>query len=147
MANLEISAGSVVLDFGCGPGHFTTLLAERVGNDGLVFAVDIHPLAISMVEKRAERRRYSNIRMVQSDCCTPLADNIVDYVVFFDVFHMLKNPQVVIDELHRVLKPQGVLYFSDHHMKEAAGIEAMTCSGRFTLEALRQLVSSFRKRS
>jgi len=38
--------GMTVVDYGCGPGRYSIKFAEIVGNQGLVYAVDIHELAI-----------------------------------------------------------------------------------------------------
>ncbi len=35
-----------VLDYGCGPGSYLGPTAELVGKSGMIYALDIHPLAI-----------------------------------------------------------------------------------------------------
>ncbi len=40
-----IRKGSVVVDYGCGPGRYTIPVARMVGKEGRVYAIDIHPLA------------------------------------------------------------------------------------------------------
>ena len=45
LAEAEINPGSKVLDYGCGPGTFTIMIAEKIGQSGIVYALDIHPLA------------------------------------------------------------------------------------------------------
>jgi trans-aconitate methyltransferase len=46
---IPLKAGDTVLDYGCGPGSYIPELAARVGENGAVIAVDIHPLAIQRV--------------------------------------------------------------------------------------------------
>ena len=46
----EIQRGFHVLDYGCGPGGYVIPLAELVGTSGKIYALDIHPLAIEMVQ-------------------------------------------------------------------------------------------------
>ena len=48
-----VSPGMRVLDFGCEPGRYTIPAASLVGPEGIVYAVDVHLLAIRMVEKAA----------------------------------------------------------------------------------------------
>jgi len=40
-----ISEGMTVIDYGCGPGRYTTEFAKIVGEKGKVYAVDIHEMA------------------------------------------------------------------------------------------------------
>jgi len=44
--------GDIILDYGCGIGFNTIPAAEIVGEEGTVYALDIHPLAIKSVEKK-----------------------------------------------------------------------------------------------
>jgi ubiquinone/menaquinone biosynthesis C-methylase UbiE len=113
-----IKPGFHVLDYGCGPGSYIRSLAELVGNPGKIYALDIHPLAIKMVQGIVTKNNLTNVKTVFSDCDTGLPDNSVDVVLLYDVFHNLSEPNEVLQELHRVLKPNGILSFSDHHMKE-----------------------------
>lgn len=115
---VEIKSGYHVLDFGCGPATFTKMIAEKIGNSGKLYALDIHPLAIKTVEKLIRRKKYTNVNTILSDCDTFLAPGSLDLVIFFDVFHILNNQSEVLKELHRVLKQDGIMCFSDHHMKE-----------------------------
>ncbi|HEQ78695.1 MAG TPA: class I SAM-dependent methyltransferase, partial [Euryarchaeota archaeon] len=110
LAEIEIKPGSHVLDFGCGPGSFTTMIAEKVGPSGIIYALDINPLAVGMVERKARKKGLSNIRTIRSNCVTSLPDDCLDYAICFDVFHCLDNHQEVLNELHRVLKPRGTMY-------------------------------------
>lgn len=49
-----IEKGSVIMDFGCGPGSYVNELSKRVGNNGVVYAVDVHHLAIESVKKKSK---------------------------------------------------------------------------------------------
>jgi ubiquinone/menaquinone biosynthesis C-methylase UbiE len=54
-------------------------------------------------------------------------------VLVYDIFHDLKNRDAVLEELHRVLKPEGGLSLSDHHLKEEEIISVITNGGLFNL--------------
>lgn len=118
LAEVNIEPGFNVLDYGCGPGSYTTVAAKLVGETGMVYALDIHPLAVKQVQKMAAKRNLSNIETILSDCATGLPDASIDLALLFDTFHELEKPQAVLAELHRVLKPDSVLSFNDHHLKE-----------------------------
>ncbi len=118
LKEVGIKQGFHVLDYGCGPGSYITAAAELVGNSGKVYALDIHPLAIKMTQDIISKNKLKNVETILSDCKTGLPDNSVDAALLYDTFHDLSNPKEVLQELHRVLKPGGLLSFSDHHMKE-----------------------------
>jgi len=130
---VDIKPGCHVLDFGCGPGVFSLNIARRTTDSGRVNALDIHPLAVKSVEKKAVQEGLNNIKTILSSCSTSLSDNCVDLAILFDVFHMLDNQEKVLMEIHRVLKSEGILYFSDHHMKEPEILERLSNSGLFKL--------------
>jgi len=133
LKEVGIKAGFHVLDYGCGPGGYIIPLAELVGKSGKVYALDIHPLAIRKVQDIASKKRLANVETILSDCQTGLLDNTLDAVLLYDAFHHLSNPDVVLRELHRILKPDGILSFSDHHMKENEIVSQVTNNGLFRL--------------
>ena len=140
-----IEEGFQVLDYGCGPGSYITLLSDLVGPSGKIYALDIHPLAIQTVKRRATIRKLTNVETIKSDCQTGLPDQSVDVALLYDVFHDLDNPKEVLRELHRILKPNGILSFSDHHLKEAEIISGVTKGDLFKLAHKGQKTYSFQK--
>lgn len=134
LAEVEINPGYKVLDYGCGPGAFTIMIAEIIGQSGIVYALDIHPLAIKAAKQKARKKNLSNIKTILSSCSTSLPDNSLDLVIFFDVFHTLNNQEKVLIELHRTLKLDATMCFSDHHMKEIEILKRLTEKGLFKLK-------------
>jgi ubiquinone/menaquinone biosynthesis C-methylase UbiE len=126
-----IKPGSCVLDYGCGSGSYIVPLAQLVGASGEICALDIHPLAIKEVQKKATQKAIMNLKTIESDCNTGLPDNKVDVVLLYDTFHNLSQPDEVLRELHRVLKSDGTLSFSDHHMNEKDILAEVTNTGLF----------------
>jgi len=133
LKEVGIKSGFHVLDYGCGPGSYIAPLAELVGKSGKIYALDIHPLAIQAVQGIASRKQLTNVETICSDCKTELPDNSVDVVLFYDTFHTLGDPDRVLEELRRVLRPNGILSFSDHHMKEDEIVSRLTNRGLFRL--------------
>ncbi|MHA2013434.1 MAG: class I SAM-dependent methyltransferase, partial [Candidatus Helarchaeota archaeon] len=115
---LNIKKGSIILDYGCGPGSFSIAAAQLVGNTGKVYALDILPIAIEYVKKKAERKKLTNIETIISNCDTGLNDGSVDIIFLFDILHDLKDPNKIITELFRILKVNGILSISDHHLNQ-----------------------------
>jgi len=133
LKEVGIQSGFHVLDYGCGPGSYIVPVRELVGKSGRIYALDINPLAIQKVQSLVSKRQLTNVETIHSDCKTELPDSSVDVVLLYDTFHALRDPNGVLKELHRVLKPDGVLSFSDHHMKENEIISKVTNGGLFRL--------------
>jgi len=108
------------------------LLSDR-GLFAKRLALDVHPLAIQMVRNTASKQHLTNVETICSDCKTGLPDNSVDVVLLYDVIHDLSNPGEVLEELHRVLKSNGILSVNDHHMKENEIVFKVTNKGLFKL--------------
>jgi ubiquinone/menaquinone biosynthesis C-methylase UbiE len=140
-----IRKGFHVLDYGCGPGSYVGPLAERVGATGMVYALDMHPLAIQMVERIAGKRNLTNVKTIHSACETGLPDQSLDAALLYDVFHDLIQPAKVLKELHRVLKSGALLSFSDHHLGEQKIVSELTKEGLFRLNEKGRTTYSFQK--
>ena len=56
-----IENGSVVVDFGCGPGSYIERASRAVGDTGKVYAVDVHELAIKSVNAKARKKSLNNV--------------------------------------------------------------------------------------
>jgi ubiquinone/menaquinone biosynthesis C-methylase UbiE len=141
----DIREGLLVLDYGCGSGSYITAVAELIGKSGKIYALDIQPFAIEMVEKIAATKQLENVETILSDRKTGLADDSIDRVLLYDVFHDLTDPDGVLEELHRVLKSGGILSFSDHHLKENEIVSRLTKTEYFTLLRKGQKTYSFIK--
>lgn len=61
-------------------------------------------IGIDIDKKNSKADIYADIT------CVPLDDNTADIVVSFFVLEHVENPQKVIDEMYRVLKPNGRLF-------------------------------------
>jgi len=140
-----IEPGFQVLDFGCGPGAYIIPLADLVGKSGKIYALDIHPLAIKAVKRLADRKQLTNVETIYSDGKTGLPDNSLDVVLLYDILHDLHNPDMVLAELHRVLKPTGILSLSDHHLKDDEMVARVASGGLFKSARKGERTHSFSK--
>ena len=80
---------------------------------GKVYALDCFPRQLKIVEERSRREGLTNIETILSDNKTGLPDECIDIVWMCDVFHEVKQRRAVLQELHRVLRRQGVLAIYD----------------------------------
>ncbi len=146
LSEAPIKSGDAVLDYGCGTGSYTFVVAKIVGPRGRVVAVDIHPLAITHIKNIIQNRDIKNVEPVLTDCDTGLENESMDVILLFDIFHMFLDPDRNLREMARVLKPNGTLSFNDPHMHEKAIIDGMTSSGLFEFAGKGEHLYSFRKK-
>lgn len=137
--------GFKVLDYGCGPGGYVPAVSQAIGSTGKLYALDALPIAIEMVKKVVAKNGLKNVEAILSDCATGLQNEELDAVLLYDVFHDLSDQDAVLNELHRVLKPNGQLSFSDHHLEENDIISKITGSGLFKLQKKGKYTYSFAK--
>lgn len=130
-----IKEGARVLDFGCGPGSYTVAAAKLVGAAGRVYALDIHPRAFASARSRAAAEGVSDVVITLDGRADTVADACLDAVILFDVFHLLGDQPAALREISRMLKPEGRLLFSDHHMKREAILAGVTNGGLFAPES------------
>lgn len=125
-----INKGDVVVDYGCGPGMHIKRASELVGNKGLVYAVDIHELAIRSVEKLIVKNKLSNVRTLQTEGNkVGIKDNAADLIYALDMFHMVKDHSRFLLELNRIGKPNCVLILEDGHQSRKKSKEKVERSG------------------
>jgi 2-polyprenyl-3-methyl-5-hydroxy-6-metoxy-1,4-benzoquinol methylase len=145
LLEIGIEPGAQVLDYGCGPGSFSVEAAKLVGEDGKVFAVDIHPTAIKSVKQRAATAGVTNIVPIEADSPAGLETESMDVVILYDIYHHFPDPDAIARELHRVMKPDAVLSFSDHHMKKEAILSGVPTNGLFELSKKGNRTYTFKK--
>lgn len=125
-----IEKGQTVIDYGCGTGSYLKRASELVGAEGVVFAVDIHELAIEAVSRRIEKDKLSNVTALLAVANnTSLPDEIADVIYALDVFHMVQRPEAFLKELNRICKRKGELYIDNGHQTRARAIAKMKSSG------------------
>jgi ubiquinone/menaquinone biosynthesis C-methylase UbiE len=106
----SVDEGAVFVDVGCGDGFFSVLAARKVGESGMVYAVDIDVEAIERLKTKARERRLMNIRTKvgaaeETIFCTACAD-----IIFYSmVLHDFKDPAQVLRNARKMLKPSGIL--------------------------------------
>lgn len=102
-----IAAGQEVLDAGCGAGWGTALLAAA----GAQRTVGIDSSEEALADAR--RRTGETAELIRGDLCElPFDDASFDLVVCFDEVGRIADPDVALEELRRVLRPNGVLLIS-----------------------------------
>jgi ubiquinone/menaquinone biosynthesis C-methylase UbiE len=103
MDTLGIVPGKSVADIGAGSGFFTVLAARRVGDKGMVYAVDINPEAIQYIDARLKKEDLHNVKTVLGKPDNPLLPAPVDAVLLLKTYHEIAQPVVLFRNLRHSL--------------------------------------------
>jgi SAM-dependent methyltransferase len=107
---LDLRPGMTVADVGAGSGYYTVRLAQKVGPEGRVYATDIQPGMLSLLQRRATRDQLTNIVPVLGAVDDPkLPPGSLDLALMVDVYHELSAPQAFVRRLREALKGDGRL--------------------------------------
>ncbi len=116
---LKLKPGEAAADIGAGTGYYTWRLAEKVGPKGCVYAVDIQPEMLDLMEQNLKTRGFSNYRKVLGTESDPkLADRSTDLILLVDVYHEFSEPFEMVESLCRALKPAGRLVFVEFRAED-----------------------------
>lgn len=108
LAALELKPGMVVADIGAGSGYYTSRMAKLVGPTGKVFATDIQPGMIELLNRRVQAEGLANVTTILGAMDDPkLTPASIDLAIMVDVYHELQDPQVFLQKLRPAFKPGG----------------------------------------
>lgn len=118
-----LSEGMNVADFGSGAGYFTIIVAQRVGKEGRVYALDIMETALDSVREKAKAVGLENIEAIRTNLevlgSSGLSDQSQDVVLLANILFQSDKKSEIVREAKRVLKESGSLIIID--WKKSAG--------------------------
>ena len=107
---LDLKLGMVVCDLGAGSGYYTTRMAKKVGAQGKVYAVDIQPGMLQLLEKRLKQEGIKNVQTILGTENDPkLPDGSLDVLILVDVYHEFAQPQQMLRKISQAMKDDGRL--------------------------------------
>ena len=111
MDSLLIGEGSVVADLGAGGGWFTARLSARVGPNGVVYAEDIQPAMIEVIDRRKIRENLRNVRPVLGTANDPRLPSGINAALIVDAYREMEippaDPVMLLRRVAESLKPDG----------------------------------------
>jgi len=112
---MQIEAGDIVLDAGCGPGIDALALAEIVTSTGQVIGIDHDQEMLDQANRQArEMANDDYLHFQQADVCKlPFPDNHFDSCRSERLFMHLQQPEKALQEIARVTKPGGRVVIVD----------------------------------
>jgi SAM-dependent methyltransferase len=103
---LGVAPGKTVADIGAGSGWFTVRAARRVGESGVVYAVDINPEAIRYIGERAQKEQLHNVKTIVGKPDDPLLPaGAIDSVLLLKTYHEVAEPVALLQKLRATLRP------------------------------------------
>lgn len=118
---LELKAGMTVADIGAGTGYYSWRMAQRVGARGTVYAVDIQPEMIKLLEQQMSKRGAANVKALLGTLTDPgLPPAGIDLALMVDVYHELEYPYEMLAAIVHALKPGGRLVFVEFRAGDAS---------------------------
>lgn len=105
-----------VLDVGCGPGYVSLELADRVGPDGIVYAIDRSRDALAHLERLQKQNNVPQIQRIIADVGTlKIGDFHADKALISMVLHHADDPAGVVGNVYRLLPPRGRAVVAEFH--------------------------------
>jgi ubiquinone/menaquinone biosynthesis C-methylase UbiE len=143
---LALKPWYTVLDMGCGTGSYALAMAQIIGSEGRVYAVDLWRESIEKLQERIDQRGVKNVKPLIADVsrALPLPGESMDLTLMATVLHDLKEAGVqdgALAEARRLLKRHGT--FAVVEFKKVPGPPGPPMSVRLSPEDVDTLVSPF----
>jgi arsenite methyltransferase len=125
---LVIPPGSRVADIGAGSGLFSRPIAQHLGRAGVLYAVDIDPGLLKIIDRRAKEESLTNIRTILAATDDPKLPEQVDLAFICDALHHIGNQGTYFKTLAKYIKPGGRIAVIDFSETWPIGHEKMRYS-------------------
>ena len=111
---LSLKPGMAVADIGAGSGLISRLIAQRVGSEGTVYAVDISKNMVDYIARTAQEQGLPSLKAVLGEPRSPkLPPASVDRICIIDAYHHFEYPAEMLAEIKKALRPDGMLVLVD----------------------------------
>lgn len=115
---LPFGPESHVADIGAGSGYFTLPIASAL-DGGRVYAVDIQPEMLDIIDSKAGLAGIDNIELVLAEERSPaLPDNRIDLAFMVDAYHEFAWPREVMTDLYRSMRPGGKVVLIEYRAED-----------------------------
>lgn len=112
MVNLaDIQPGMCVLDLGCGTGITSQIALNQLGEQGLVYALDVSEPMLNIARHNLPSHQVTFIQADAAEFSHQL-DQPIDRVICNSVFWQLRDKPKVLAQLQQILMPDGLFVFN-----------------------------------
>jgi ubiquinone/menaquinone biosynthesis C-methylase UbiE len=118
---MDIKPGMVIADIGAGTGYYARRMARRAGSKGIVYAVEVQPQMMALLEQNLSRHQATNVRAVLGTTTDPrLPAASLDLAILVDVYHEFEFPHEMLAAIVRALKSGGQVAFVEFRANDPA---------------------------
>jgi ubiquinone/menaquinone biosynthesis C-methylase UbiE len=117
--DLPVFPGNHVADLGAGSGNYVFALAKKIDSDSQsrIFAVDIQKALLERIDAESQAQGYSCVKTVWGDIekkeGSRLRQYSMDVVFIINTLFQVEHKEILVQEAHRILKPNGILVIID----------------------------------
>lgn len=116
--SLPLTTDSIIADIGAGTGYFSFRMARRVPG-GQVFAVDIQPEMLDIIEQRTQDGQGDNVVAVLGSEMSPnLPNQSIDLALLVDAYHEFAWPREMGKAIYRALRPGGKVILIEYRAED-----------------------------
>ncbi|GAB4304017.1 MAG: class I SAM-dependent methyltransferase [Geminocystis sp.] len=111
---LNLSPDDTIADIGAGSGYFSFRLAQKVP-EGLVYAVDVQPEMIDIIDFLAEESPNLPVLPVLGSETSPnLPPESINFALMVDTYHEFNHPREMMENIVKALKPKGKIVLVEY---------------------------------
>jgi ubiquinone/menaquinone biosynthesis C-methylase UbiE len=124
-----VDRGDRVADIGCGMGYFTKALAQMVGLNGRVIAVDLQPQMLAGLRRRLKKANLLDrvdLLLARSEGLGLEGD--LDFALAFWMIHEVPDSHMMLGELFAHLRPTANLLIVEPRVHVSQSAFARTLS-------------------
>jgi ubiquinone/menaquinone biosynthesis C-methylase UbiE len=93
-----------ILDIGCATGNFLFKI-QKINSKIELYGVDFSPKMIGLAKNKFKNIKFYNLRAEKID----FHSNYFDIITIIETFHHLQDQNLVLEKIHKILKPEGIL--------------------------------------
>ncbi len=144
LAAAKIPAGARVADIGAGTGLYSLMFAGAAGETGTVYAIDIEPRFLKLINQRAADLDHKNVVSVlgrETDITLPA--NSVDVAFIADTYHYFTDRAAIMATVRDALADNGRLIILDYNLTADNAGDALHGHVRFGKAGLVNEIRAF----